>query len=98
MAELDALFASRDRDDWTADFDAHDVWWAPVNTADDVLADPQAIAAGAFVDVPAGAGSSAHRAVASPVRFGDRDDSRPRGPVPALGEHTDDVLRELEGR
>jgi crotonobetainyl-CoA:carnitine CoA-transferase CaiB-like acyl-CoA transferase len=95
IADLDALFASRSRDEWTAAFDEHDVWWAPVNTAEDVVADPQAIAAGAFVDVPGGPGSDAHRAVASPVRFGSDDAARPRGPVPALGEHTDEVLRDL---
>ncbi|MEY2432252.1 MAG: hypothetical protein QOC92_1977, partial [Acidimicrobiaceae bacterium] len=95
IALLDALFATKTRDEWTALFDEHDVWWAPVNTADDVIADPQAIAAGAFVDVPAAAGSDAHRAVASPVRFGVDDDARPRGGVPALGEHTDEVRREL---
>lgn len=95
IALLDALFATKTRDEWTALFDEHDVWWAPVNTADDVIADPQAIAAGAFIDVPASAGSDAHRAVASPVRFGTDDvDARVRG-VPALGEHTEEVLREL---
>ena len=95
IALLDALFATKARDEWTARFDEHDVWWAPVNTADDVIADPQAIAAGAFIDVPAAAGSDAHRAVASPVRFGNDDvDAHPRG-VPGLGEHTDEVLREL---
>ena len=48
IALLDALFATKTRDEWTALFDEHDVWWAPVNTADDVIADPQAIAAGAL--------------------------------------------------
>jgi crotonobetainyl-CoA:carnitine CoA-transferase CaiB-like acyl-CoA transferase len=94
---LDTLFATRPRDEWTALFDAHDVWWAPVNTAEDVLEDPQAIAAGAFVDVPGGVGTPEHRAVASPVSFpsGDDDAARPRGPVPALGEHTAEILTEL---
>ena len=95
IALLDALFATKTRDEWTALFDEHDVWWAPVNTADDVIADPQAIAAGAFVDVPAAAGSDAHRAVASPVRFGADDAGAHRRGVPALGEHTEEVLREL---
>ncbi len=95
IAELDALFATRTRDEWTAAFDAHDVWWAPVNTTAEVVADPQALASGAFVDVPDAAGSTAHRAVATPVRFSDADDARPRGGVPALGEHTDEVRREL---
>jgi crotonobetainyl-CoA:carnitine CoA-transferase CaiB-like acyl-CoA transferase len=98
IAELDELFATRSRAEWTAVFDEHDVWWAPVNTAEDVVNDPQAIAAGAFVDVPDGVGSDSHRAVATPVRFSDADDARPRGPVPGLGEHTEEVLRELRSR
>ena len=95
IALLDDLFAAKTRDEWTAQFDEHDVWWAPVNTADDVIVDPQAIAAGAFVDVPAGPGSDAHRAVASPVRFG-TGETGPQGGVPGLGEHTEEVLRELD--
>ena len=97
IALLDELFATRPRDDWTALFDAHDVWWAPVNTPEDVLADPQAIAAGAFVDVPGGAGTPEHRAVATPVSFpGDGGDAAgPKGAVPALGEHTAEILAEL---
>lgn len=95
---LDALFAERARDEWIASFDAHGVWWAPVNTPDDVLADPQAIAAGAFVDVPEAAGAPAHQAVASPVAFPEPDGAdaaRPRAGVPALGQHTDEVLKEI---
>jgi crotonobetainyl-CoA:carnitine CoA-transferase CaiB-like acyl-CoA transferase len=95
ISALDALFATKDRDAWTAAFDRHDVWWAPVNTPRDVTNDPQAIAAGTFVDVPAGAWVDAHRAVASPVTFNGQALS-PRA-VPGLGEHTDEVLRELEG-
>ena len=63
---------------------------------DAVVADPQAIAAGSFVDVPGGAWSEAHRAVASPVEF-DGQALQP-GPVPALGEHTEEILRELDAR
>ena len=95
IAELDALFATRTRPDWTAAFDQHDVWWAPVNTPSEVVVDPQAVAAGAFVDVPGGTWVEAHRGVASPVSF----DSGPisQRPVPALGEHTEEILRELGG-
>lgn len=94
VALLDETFATETRDEWTARFDAHDVWWAPVFTPAEVVEDPQAIAAGAFVDVPGGAVTPAHRSVATPVRFSE-DDARPRGPVPALGEHTDEVLGDL---
>ena len=74
------------------------MWWAPVNTTAEVLDDPQAIAAGAFVDVPGGAGLRAHRAVATPVSFpgpDGRDAARPRAACPRLGEHTAEILAEL---
>lgn len=89
---LDSVFAAYARDDLTALFDRDDVWWAPVNTPAEVLVDPQAIAAGAFVDVPAGAGAPAHRAVATPITFHGTG-TPPVGSVPGLGEHTDGVLR-----
>jgi crotonobetainyl-CoA:carnitine CoA-transferase CaiB-like acyl-CoA transferase len=94
ISALDRVFAGRDRDDWTRRFDAEGVWWAPVHTFADVVEDPQAHAAGAFVDVPDGGGAAAHRAVATPVTFGGVDS--PVGPVPALGAHTAEVLAELE--
>lgn len=91
VAELDAAFATATRDEWAARFAEHDVWWAPVQTPAEVVADPQAVAAGAFVDVPDGAGGTT-RHVAGPVGFGT---PLAPGPVPALGQHTDEVLREL---
>ena len=96
VAILDAIFATKTRDEWTAIFDATDVWWAPVQSPEDVLDDPQAIAAGAFVEVPAGGeGSPAHRSVASPLDFSAAPVA-PR-PVPTLGQHTAEVLAELDG-
>lgn len=92
IAALDEHLATATRDEWTARFDAEDVWWAPVNTPAEVLEDPQAVATGAFVDVPGGEGAPAHRAVATPVRFSGAEVG-PAGPVPGLGEHTDEVLR-----
>ena len=94
IALLDAEFAARPRAEWFDRFDEVDMWWAPVQTPEEVVADPQAIAAGAFVDVPEGMGAPAHRAVASPIDFG-RDGATRIGPVPGLGEHTDEVLEEL---
>ncbi len=93
IAELDAVFATRPRSEWEACFDEHGVWWAPVNTMVDAVADPQALAAGAVVEVPGGPGAPAHRAVASPVRFSAHEPAL--GPVPALGEHTAEVIGAL---
>lgn len=87
IAIFDDVFASADRAHWVEKFDREDVWWAPVNTAADVVVDPQAVAAGAFVEVPDGAGAPAHRAVNTPVDFGGEITS-PAGGVPALGQHT----------
>jgi crotonobetainyl-CoA:carnitine CoA-transferase CaiB-like acyl-CoA transferase len=91
---LDAVFATRTLDQWGAVFDAYDVWFAPVLTPPEVAVDPQALAAGAFVDVPGGEFSAAHRSVATPVTFS-AETVGPRGPTPALGQHTDEVLAEL---
>jgi crotonobetainyl-CoA:carnitine CoA-transferase CaiB-like acyl-CoA transferase len=94
IAELNEVFATRSLEEWGAVFDAEDVWWAPVQTPEEVVHDPQAIAAGAFVDVADGAGAPAHRAVATPVTFG-REGAVRVGTVPGLGEHTEEVLKEL---
>lgn len=94
---LDERFAEEDRTTWTERFDAHDVWWAPVHTVADVVADEQAHAIGAFVDVPEGGGAAAHRAVSTPISFSAADVAGhigSGGGVPALGQHTDEVLRE----
>ncbi len=91
IALLDQAFAARPRAEWAERFDREDVWWAPVQSASEVVRDPQAAAAGAFVEVPGASGPS--RAIASPVAFGDAPPLAP-GAVPALGEHTAAVLRE----
>ncbi|HTO55314.1 MAG TPA: CoA transferase [Myxococcota bacterium] len=93
IAILDEQFAKRSLADWIPRFDAADLWWAPVNTAAEVTEDPQAIAAGAFVEVPDGKGG-VQKSVASPVRFSAADVT-PRAKAPGIGEHTEEVLAEL---
>ena len=102
VRELDAEFAKHTRAELIERFDREDVWWAPVNTPEEVLRDEQAIAAGAFVEVPAGEGAPAHRAVNNPVTFRPFDPSADGLPpaeanevrgVAAIGQHTDEVLR-----
>jgi crotonobetainyl-CoA:carnitine CoA-transferase CaiB-like acyl-CoA transferase len=58
----------------------------------DVIADPQAQSG--FVEMTPRSGGDPFRAVATPVDF-DGYDVRP-GPVPTLGEHTDEVLDALD--
>lgn len=94
IAIFDEAFASHDLDHWAQVFARHDVWWAPCQTAAEVVADPQAAALETFVATVDG--DQTLTTVAAPVRF-DGQTPRPTGPVPALGQHTDDVLSELDG-
>lgn len=93
IALLDEVFAAEDLDHWSEVFATHDVWWAPCQTAAEVVADPQAAALGTFVESIDG--DQQLTLVASPVRF-DGEAPAATGPVPALGEHTDEVLGQLD--
>ena len=64
-----------------------------MNTIADGVVDPQAIAAGAFVDMPAVEGEEPYRAVATPVDFEADAAARRAGAAP--GEHTAEMLAEL---
>ncbi len=93
VRELDAVFATKPTSEWAEMFDREGVWWAPVQTIDEVVDDPQAIACGAFVDVPLPEGGSA-RMVSSPVDFSETPWA-PRAATPELGQHTEEILLEL---
>ena len=93
VGELDRIFATRPRADWAAIFAENGVWWAPVNTVDDLLHDPQVLASGAFVPEPGSAGENAAQWVSSPVDFS-ASPSHATTPPPQIGQHTDAVLRE----
>lgn len=82
---LDEHFATQDYAYWTAKFDENDVWWAPLNSIAEAVADPQVIASGAFVEMTPQPDEASYRAVNSPVDFSGY--SPKYGPVPNLGEH-----------
>jgi crotonobetainyl-CoA:carnitine CoA-transferase CaiB-like acyl-CoA transferase len=92
-AELEAAFAALPFAEIARRLDAADLVWAPLQTPAEVAADPQAAAAGAFLEIDDGQGG-AYRSVASPARFPGADaERRPRSPH--MGEHTREVLSEL---
>jgi crotonobetainyl-CoA:carnitine CoA-transferase CaiB-like acyl-CoA transferase len=87
---LDEAFAALTLDKAAAALDAEEMIWAPVLTAAEAVADPQAIAAGAVVKTPQHDGTTIN-APGAPVRFPGADDG-PKGPAPQVGEHTRAVL------
>ena len=93
IAELDEAFALQPLSEWARRFDAEDVWWAPAQTAAEVVEDAQALESGAFVEIDGGESPALH-AVAAPAQFGGEALGR-TGPVPALGQHTDEVLTSM---
>ena len=93
IAELDRIFASKTLDEWAEIFATEDdFFWSPINTVDDVLADPQLAHAGGLVVVPDG--SSGTTMIASPADFHGTPWA-PRSLAPKLGEHTREVLSQL---
>jgi crotonobetainyl-CoA:carnitine CoA-transferase CaiB-like acyl-CoA transferase len=95
IAELDVIFAARPLPEWEQVFAGEpDFFWSPINSLDDVVADEQFHAAGGIVYVPDG--DSSTPMVASPADFSGTP-WQPRGTAPGLGEHTDEILGELNG-
>jgi crotonobetainyl-CoA:carnitine CoA-transferase CaiB-like acyl-CoA transferase len=89
---LDAIITTKTLAEWGPIFDAHNVWFAPVQALHELPQDPMAYAAGVFVDVPADEGPI--RQVATPADFYGTPVS-PRGWAPELGQNTEEVLLEL---
>lgn len=95
IAEIDKEIAKHDRQYWQDRFDEVDLWWAPVQSLEEVLEDEQAIASGAFVEIPGTGAETAIPSIASPISFNEAP-IVPASHSPALGEHTDEVLAELQ--
>jgi crotonobetainyl-CoA:carnitine CoA-transferase CaiB-like acyl-CoA transferase len=73
-------------------FDVQDIWYAPVNDYEQVVADPQVRHNGVVMDVDHPQ-AGAVRLMAHPVRYDGQAPALRRMP-PALGEHTREVLAE----
>jgi crotonobetainyl-CoA:carnitine CoA-transferase CaiB-like acyl-CoA transferase len=93
IALLDEAFSGKSLDEWADVFATEpDMFWSPVNSAEEVLADPQLQHAGGLIEVPDEYGTTTM--IASPADFHGTP-GEPRWIAPKLGEHTAEVLREL---
>jgi crotonobetainyl-CoA:carnitine CoA-transferase CaiB-like acyl-CoA transferase len=87
-AELDQRFARRDLAHWIERLGRHDVPYAPINTIDEVVHDPQVEHLGLIVPVAPTHGAS--RSVRPPVQFGGVRATSVRA-APLLNEHGDSI-------
>jgi crotonobetainyl-CoA:carnitine CoA-transferase CaiB-like acyl-CoA transferase len=92
---LDEIFARRTTHEWVEMLEAAGVPNGPINTIEQVFAEPQAIARGLRMELPHTAAGKVSL-VRSPMRFSATPVEHER-PPPLLGEHTDEILRGLLG-
>ena len=92
---LAQLMLARTTTEWVSSLEAADVPCGPINTLDQVYADPQVISRNA-VESATRADGAPVRLAASPVRLSETPVNT-RLPPPLLGQDTDQVLRELLG-
>ena len=91
-AEVAATFASRTFEEWCEILRPSLGPWAPVQTVDEVVSDPQVIANGYLPEVTSADGTTFNLA-AIPTEFDQTP--IPPGRAPDTGEHTEEVLQEL---
>lgn len=91
MAELEAAFAGRPLAEWRERMANLEGVWAVVQTATELLDDPQVKANGYVADVEYG--EERHRLVVGPAQFNSEPPTL--RPAPGAGEHTDEILQEL---
>jgi alpha-methylacyl-CoA racemase len=92
--ELEAIFASRTRDEWERLGDEHDVCLAPVLQGDEPTRNLQNLARGSFLEIDTPWEGRWIPGLATPVRF--TGVVPPRRPAPELGADTEVVLREAK--
>ncbi len=93
---LDAMVRQRTKADWIARLEAVGVPCGPINNVAEVFDNPQVQARAMAIDMPHPTAGSV-KLVRSPMRLSATPALADRAP-PLLGQHTDEVLRELLGR
>ncbi|HOO56055.1 MAG TPA: CaiB/BaiF CoA-transferase family protein [bacterium] len=91
-AELERLFKTRTRDEWSGLLEAEDVCVSPVKNLREAMEDPHVLARGLLMDVPTGTGGTMKQTGAG-FKFSGEPAGVPCAP-PAYGEHTELILCE----
>jgi len=93
VAVLEGIFAEKSVEEWMTLLEAADVLCSPVNSYSALVNHPQVKASGLIVEQEHPK-AGRFRTVATPVKFS-RAPGRIRTPAPTLGEHTEELLREI---
>ncbi|MDF1553546.1 MAG: CaiB/BaiF CoA-transferase family protein [Deferrisomatales bacterium] len=89
------IFAAKGTQQWLAVLEPAGIPCGPINTVDQVLADPQVRARGMVVEMQHPVAGRLEMA-GSPVKLANSESQAPH-PSPLLGQHTEEVLREVLG-
>jgi crotonobetainyl-CoA:carnitine CoA-transferase CaiB-like acyl-CoA transferase len=92
VTTLDEIFATKSLAEWREVLAPIEGVWAPVETAAELIEDPQALANDYVREVRTAQGTT-FRMVPSPLQFDEEPPDLTR--APDHGEHTDEVLAEL---
>ena len=90
---LDSAFSKRPLAQWAPRFDEHQLVWAQDARLSEVVADPQVEANGYLTEVEH-EGMGLYREIGLPFNLRGTP-THPSGPAPEWGQHTEEVLREL---
>lgn len=92
---LEPIMAARTTEDWLETLDTVKVGAAPINTVEEILNDPQVESRGMQIALPhEAAGDQMLKMIASPIKMS-KTPTEYRYPPPMLGQHTEEVLRDL---
>jgi crotonobetainyl-CoA:carnitine CoA-transferase CaiB-like acyl-CoA transferase len=93
IALLEEHFRTRTREEWARRLDRERCIWAPVQTLDDVIIDPQ-VQANGYLSTLRHPDKGEYQVVSTPLKF-QRTPGAARGPAPEVGQHTELILLDL---
>ena len=90
--KLEEIFPAKTVVEWGTRFDQFGVPWAPVNTIDKALSDPQVLARNMVVEVKHPVDGS-YKSVGNPIKASDTVEEFK--PVPLMGQHTRQIMSDV---
>ncbi len=93
-ALLDDVFAERDFDDWQLQFQKYRITAGTVDLSSDIMDNQQALDTGVLLPMADPADAGVEYTINSPI-WAHGHDKVPPGAIPAIGQHTEEILREF---